>query len=114
MTVTVRRTAVDFAHEVHHLLEVHYPHAEKVVLVMDNLNTHKPAALYEAFEPTRARSLVERLKIQYTPKHGSWLNVAEIALSVLSRQCLDHRIPDAERPTRWPHGNRRAIPTPGR
>ena len=96
VTVTVRRTAVDFAHEVRDLLEVHHPHAEKVVLVMDNLNTHKPAARYETFEPTLARSLVERLEIHYTPKHGSWLNVAEIELSVLSRQCLDHRIPDAD------------------
>jgi len=95
VTVTERRTAVDFAHEVRDLLEVHYPHAEKVVLVMDNLNTHKPAALYQAFEPALARSLIERLEIHHTPKHGSWLNMAEIELSVLSRQCLDHRIPDA-------------------
>ncbi|HPE73170.1 MAG TPA: IS630 family transposase [Candidatus Competibacter sp.] len=95
-TVTEQRTAVDFAHEVRDLLEVRYPHAEKVVLVMDNLNTHKPAALYEAFEPTLARSLVERLEIHHTPKHGSWLNMAEIELSVLSRQCLDRRIPDAD------------------
>ena len=72
-----------------------YPHAEKVVLVMDNLNTHKPAALYQAFEPTVARSLIDRLEIHHTPKHGSWLNMAEIELSVLSRQCLDRRIPDA-------------------
>ena len=94
--VTMRRTAVDFAHEVRDLLEVRYPHAEKVVLVMDNRNIHKPAALYEAFKPTLARSLVERLEIHYTPKHGSGLNVAEIKLSVLSRQCLDRRIPDAD------------------
>ena len=96
VTVTEQRTAVDFAHEVRDLLEVRYPHAEKVVLVLDNLNTHKPAALYEAFEPTLARSLVERLEIHHTPKHGSWLNMAEIELSVLSRQCLDRRIPDAD------------------
>ncbi|MFZ1643322.1 MAG: transposase [Candidatus Contendobacter sp.] len=95
VAVTEQRTAVDFAREVRNLLEVRYPHAEKVVLVMDHLNTHKPAALYEAFEPTLARSLVERLEIHHTPKHGRWLNRAEIELSVLSRQCLDRRIPDA-------------------
>jgi transposase len=98
--VTERRTAVDFAHEVRDLPEVRYPHAEQVVLVMDNLNTHKPAALYEAFEPAVARALLERLEIHYTPKHGSWLNMAEIELSVLSRQCLDRRIPDLETLTR--------------
>ena len=100
VTATERRTAVDFAHEVRDLLEVRYPHAEKVVLVMDNLNTHKPAALYEAFEPAVARALLDRLEIHHTPKHGSWLNVAEIELSVLSRQCLDRRIPDLESLTR--------------
>ena len=86
--VTERRTAVDFAQVVRDLLEVRYPRAEQVVLVMDNLNTHQPAALYEAFEPAVARSLLERLEIHHTPKHGSWLNMAEIELSVLSRQCL--------------------------
>ena len=100
VTVTERRTAVDFAHEVRDLLEVRYPHAEQVVLVLDNLNTHKPAALYEAFEPAVARALIERLEIHHTPKHGSWLNVAEIELSVLSRQCLDRRSPDLETLTR--------------
>ena len=81
------------------LLEVRYPHAEKVVLVMDNLNTHKPAAVYEAFEPAVApRS--RPLEIHHTPKHGSWLNMAEIELSVLSRQCQDRRIPDLENLTR--------------
>ena len=98
--MTAHRTAVDFAHEVRDLLEVRYPHAEKVVLVMDNLNTHKPAALYEAFEPAVARALIEPLEIHHTPKHGSWLNMAEIELSVLSRQCLDRRIPDLETLTR--------------
>src|SRR5512147_119404 len=96
VTVTAQRTAVDFAKEVRDLLQVRYPQAERVVLVMDNLNTHKPAALYQAFEPAVARSLIERLEIYYTPKHGSWLNLAEIELSVLSRQCLDRRIPDAD------------------
>ncbi|HCM73988.1 MAG TPA: IS630 family transposase [Armatimonadetes bacterium] len=85
VTVTKHRTAVDFAHEVRDLLEVRYPHAEKVVLVMDNLNTHKPAALYEAFEPAVARALLERLEIHHTPKHGSWLNMAEIEFSILLR-----------------------------
>ena len=96
VTVTEQRTAVDFAHEVRDLLEVRDPHAEKVILVLDHLNTHKPAALYEAFEPTLARSLVERLEIHHTPKHGSGLNMAEIELSILSRQCLDRRIADAD------------------
>jgi hypothetical protein len=100
VTVTERRTAVDFAHEVRDLLEVRDPHAEQVVLVMDNLNTHQPAALYEAFEPAVARALLERLEIHHTPKHGSGLNRAEIELSVLSRQCLDRRIPDLETLTR--------------
>jgi DDE superfamily endonuclease len=93
--VTAQRTAVAFAHVVRDLLEVRYPHAERVVVVMDNLNTHKPAALYQAFEPAVARSLIERLEIHHTPKHGSWLHMAEIELSVLSRQCLDCRVPDA-------------------
>jgi hypothetical protein len=98
--VTARRTAVDFAQVVRDLLEVRYPHAERVVLVMDNLNTHKPAALYQAFEPAVARSLIERLEMHHTPKHASWLNMAEIELSVLSRQCLDRRIPDVATLTR--------------
>lgn len=95
VTVTDRRTAVDFARIVKDLLEVRYPHADKVVLVLDNLNTHKPAALYQAFEPAVAWRLLERLEIHHTPKHGSWLNMAEIELSVLSQQCLNRRIPDA-------------------
>lgn len=93
-----------------------YPDAEKVVLVMDNLNTHKPASLYQAFEPAVARSLIDRLEIHHTPKHGSWLNRAEIELSILSRQCLDRRIPDLDRLTQevaaWEHArntNTRAI-----
>ncbi len=100
VTVTDRRTAVDFAQVVKALLEVHYPHAEKVVLVLDNLNTHKPAALYQAFEPAVAWRLLERLEIHHTPKHGSWLNMAEIELSVLSQQCLNRRIPDTATLTR--------------
>src|SRR5512143_2675517 len=100
VTVTARRPAVDVAKVVRELLDVRYPHAARVVLVLDNLNTHTPAALYEAFEPAVARRLIERLEIHHTPKHGSWLNMAEIELSVLSRQCLDRRIPDAATLTR--------------
>jgi DDE superfamily endonuclease len=90
--VTDRRTRVDWAQFVRMLLVTRYPEAAKVVLVMDNLNTHSIASLYEAFDPKTARSLAERLEIHHTPKHGSWLNMAETELSVLSRQCLDRRI----------------------
>ncbi len=96
VNVRERRTAIDWAHEIKELLEIDYPAATKVVLVCDNLNTHKPASLYKAFEPAVARSFLERLEIHYTPKHGSWLNIAEIELSVLTKQCLDRRIPDIE------------------
>lgn len=92
--VTERRTAVDYAYAVRDLVDVHYPDAETVVLVQDNLNTHKPASLYEAFPPEEARRIIEKLEIHYTPKHGSWLDMAETELSILSRQCLDRRIPD--------------------
>jgi DDE superfamily endonuclease len=94
--VTDRRTAVDFAEVVRALVEEVYPEAEKVVLVMDNLNTHKLASLYEAFPPERARRIAERLEVHHTPKHGSWLNMAEVELSVLARQCLDRRIESKE------------------
>ncbi len=94
--VTERRTAVDFAKFLKHLLDEVYPKAEKVVLVMDNLNTHCVGSLYEAFGPAEARRLADRIEWHFTPKHGSWLNMAEIELSVLTRQCLDRRIPDAE------------------
>lgn len=90
--VTEQRTRVDWAHFVRYLLLIVYPEAAVLVLVMDNLNTHGIASLYEAFEPTLARALAARLEIHYTPKHGSWLNMAETELSVLSRQCLDRRI----------------------
>jgi DDE superfamily endonuclease len=92
--VTQRRTATDFAHVIRDVVDHLYPDAETIVLVMDNLNTHKLASLYEAFEPVEARRLLERLEIHYTPKHGSWLNMAETELSVLARQCLDRRIAD--------------------
>ena len=97
MAVGDRRTAVDWADQVRLLLEVDYPTARKVKLVCDNLNTHTPAALYEAFPAEQARALAQRLEIHYTPVHGSWLNVAEIELSVLAKQCLDRRIGSAER-----------------
>ena len=95
--VTDRRTALDFAAVIKDLLTVRYASAEKVVLVMDNLNTHKASNLYEAFPAAEARKLCDRLEIHHTPKHGSWLNMAEIELSVLSRQCLDRRLPSKER-----------------
>ena len=91
-----QRTRIDWAHEVDQLLTCDYPAAEKIVLVMDNLNTHSIGSLYEAFEPTKAHALAQRLEIHHTPKHGSWLNIAEIELSALTRQCLDRRISDLD------------------
>jgi len=96
VNVRLRKTAVDWAEEIKELLDEDYPDVEKVVLICDNLNTHKVASFYEAFEPKEARRLFERLEIHHTPKHGSWLNVAEIELSVFTKQCLDRRIPDIE------------------
>ena len=90
--ITEQRTRIDWAHFIKEMLEERYADAEKVVLVMDNLNTHNMASLYTAFPPEEARHLAERLEIHYTPKHGSWLNIAEIELSVLKRQCLAGRI----------------------
>ncbi len=84
----------DFAHAMRDLVDVHFPAAERIVLVLDNLNTHDPASLYQAFEPAEAKRIGDKLEIHPTPKHGSWLNIAEIELSVLGRQCLDRRIPD--------------------
>lgn len=95
-SVTDHRTRQDFARLIKHLVEVCHPDTDKIVLVMDNLNTHTPASLYEAFEPAEAKRLSDKLEIHYTPKHGSWLNIAEIELSVLSRQCLDRRIADID------------------
>lgn len=92
--VTDRHTAVDYAQVLKELSDTHFPGSAKIVLVQDNLNTHKPASLYEAFPPAEARRLVERFEWHYTPKHGSWLDMAESELSVLSSQCLDRRIPD--------------------
>lgn len=92
--VTERRTRQDWAHFIKAMLDERYPRAIKVRLVMDNLNTHDIASLYDTFAPAEARRLAERLEIHYTPKHGSWLNIAEIELSALARQCLDRRLPD--------------------
>lgn len=103
--VTDQRTMRDFAHCLRDLVDCHFPQAEQIVLVMDNLNTHKVASLYAAFAPAEARRILEKLEIHYTPKHGSWLNMAEIELSVLKRQCLAARIPDqatlCEKVTAW-------------
>ena len=90
--VTERRTKVDWARAIRELVDVHYPDAERIVLVLDNLNTHTPASLYETFAPAEAKRLADKLEIHPTPKHGSWLNIAEIELSVLARQCLARRI----------------------
>jgi hypothetical protein len=98
--VTERKTSVDFARFLRATSDERYPGATKVVLVCDNLSTHTPAALYEAFAPAEARRLAERFEWHYTPKHGSWLNVAEMELSALARQCLDRRIPDQAALTR--------------
>jgi DDE superfamily endonuclease len=98
--VSARRTRLDWAATIQELVDVYYPGAEKIVLVLDNLNTHSPASLYEAFPPAEAKRLADRLEIHYTPKHGSWLNMAEIELAVLARQCLDRRVPDQETLTR--------------
>jgi hypothetical protein len=92
--VTERRTMIDWAKNIRDMLDIRYPNAKKVALVMDNLNTHGIASLYEAFPPAEALRLANRLEIHHTPKHGSWLNIAEIELSVLKRQCLPERIPD--------------------
>jgi hypothetical protein len=92
--VTERRTAVDYANILRDLADIHFPKAEKIVLIQDNLNTHVPASLYEAFEPAEARRIAQRFEWHYTPKHGSWLNLAESELAVLASQCLNRRIAD--------------------
>lgn len=94
--ITEHRTKIDYAQAMRHLVDDLFPEADVVVVVQDNLNTHTPAALYEAFEPAEAKRILDRLEFHYTPKHGSWLNMVEIELSVLSEQCLDRRIPDDE------------------
>jgi hypothetical protein len=96
LKVTQRRTRQDWAWAMKELVDVYYPDAECITVVLDNLNTHTGASLYETFEPTEARRIWERLDLHYTPKHGSWLNMAEIELSVFARQCLNRRIPDQD------------------
>jgi len=96
IAVTGQRTMLDFAQQMKWLVDVEFPEAERVRVVMDNLNTHKAASLYEKFAPEEARRILRKLEFHYTPKHGSWLNMAEIELSVFSRQCLDRRIGDEE------------------
>jgi hypothetical protein len=92
--VTTRRTKLDFAKQMKELVDVHYPDATKITLVMDNLNTHRLSCLYEAFAPTEARRLIEKIEVVHTPKHGSWLDMAECELSVLEKQCLGERVAD--------------------
>jgi hypothetical protein len=94
--LTEQRTRKDWAEAMRELSDVHYSDAEVIVIVLDNLNTHSPASFYEAFEPEEALRLANRFEFHHTPKHGSWLNMAEIELSVLSRQCLDRRIPNQD------------------
>jgi hypothetical protein len=94
VTVTDRRTKPDFAHQLRELVDRHFPDATTIRVVLDNLNTHTPAALYEAFAPAEARRILKQLEFHYTPVHGSWLNQAELEFSMLSRQCLGRRIPD--------------------
>lgn len=96
ISVREHRTARDWAEEIKYLCDVMYPGAEKIILVMDNLNTHKCASLYKAFSPEEARRIMKRLEIHYTPKHGSWLDIAEIELNVMTRQCLSRRIDSIE------------------
>src|SRR5215208_6968460 len=110
--VSDRRTRIDWAHCIRDLVDVHYPAAERIVLVQDNLNTHTPASLYEAFAPAEAKRLADKLELHYTPKHGSWLNMAEIELAMLAQQCLDRRLADRATLGRdvlaWPAARNRA------
>jgi hypothetical protein len=94
--VTDQRTKRDWAHVVRELVDVHYPDAPRITLIMDNLNTHSLGSLYQAFDPAEAKRIADRLDVHHTPKHGSWLNMAELELGILARQCLDRRIPDAQ------------------
>lgn len=92
VSVREHRTAVDWAEEIKYLVDEMYPDAEKIILVMDNLNTHKPSSLYKKYKPEEARRIIRKLEIHYTPKHGSWLDIAEIELNIMTRQCLNRRI----------------------
>lgn len=96
VNVREHRTSLDWAEEIKYLVDIGYPDTERIILVMDNLNTHEPASLYKAFPPTEARRITKRLEIHYTPKHGSWLDMAEIELNVMTRQCLSRRIEDID------------------
>lgn len=96
VSVREHRTAIDWATEIKYLVDVMYPDKEKIILVMDNLNTHKASSLYKAFPPEEARRIIKKLEIHYTPKHGSWLDIAEIELNVMTRQCLSRRIESIE------------------
>jgi hypothetical protein len=111
VTVHTQRTAVDWAHAIRDLVDGAFPDAEQIILVLDNLNTHEPASLYKAFPPAEAARLWSRLELHYTPTLGSWLNMAELELSVLTRQCLDRRIPDhptlASEVTAWAEARNR-------
>jgi DDE superfamily endonuclease len=107
VVVTERRTKHDFAYQMQWLVEERYPHAEVIRVVLDQLNTHRPASLYDTFPPAEARRIRKRLEFHYTPKHGSWLNMAEIELSVLHRQCLDRRLPDVPTLTQEVHAYER-------
>jgi hypothetical protein len=94
--VTQQRTALDYAHLLKAIVDTDYPQADKLIVIQDNLNTHSPASLYKAFAPNEAQRILSRLEFCHTPKHGSWLNMAEIELSILGRQCLDRRIADMD------------------
>jgi hypothetical protein len=107
VVVTERRTKHDFAYQMQWLVEERYPNAEVIRVVLDQLNTHRPASLYDTFPPAEARRIRKRLEFHYTPKHGSWLNMAEIELSVLHRQCLDRRLPDVPTLTQEVHAYER-------
>jgi len=96
VSVREQRTAVDWAEEIKYLVDVMYPDVDKIILVMDNLNTHKPSSLYKRYPAPEARRIIKRLEIHYTPKHGSWLDIAEIELNVMTRQCLSRRIDDID------------------
>ena len=96
VSVREHRTAVDWAEEIKYLVDVMYPEVDKIILVMDNLNTHKPSSLYKKYPPEEARRIIKKLEIHYTPKHGSWLDIAEIELNVMTRQCLSRRIDSIE------------------
>ena len=99
VSVREHRTAVDWAEEIKYLVDEMYPDAEKIILVMDSLNTHKPSSLYKKYKPEEARRIIRKLEIHYTPKHGSWLDIAEIELNIMTRQCLNRRIDSIEKLT---------------